>query len=140
MIPGSGRYAGEGDRLPTPVFLVFPYGSAGKESAMRDTWVRSLKIELVGKIPWRRERLPTRVFWPGEVHELYMYSPWSRRESDMTEQLNLYASSCWRFYDLRTCLILTTKLPGETVVQTREAAQEDHGGAGVGTRPPGWAS
>ena len=108
---------------------------------MRDTWVRSLKIELVGKIPWRRERLPTRVFWPGEVHELYMYSPWSRRESDMTEQLNLYASSCcWRFYDLRTCLILTTKLPGETVVQTREAAQEDHGGAGVGTRPPGWAS
>ena len=58
----------------------------------------------------------------------------------MTEQLNLNASSCWRFYDLRTCLILTTKLPGETVVQTREAAQEDRGGAGVGTRPPGWAS
>ena len=22
----------------------------------------------VGKIPWRRERLPTPVFWPGEVH------------------------------------------------------------------------
>ena len=21
-----------------------------------------------GKIPWRRERLPTPVFWPGEVH------------------------------------------------------------------------
>ena len=22
----------------------------------------------VGKIPWRRERLPTPVFWPGESH------------------------------------------------------------------------
>lgn len=33
-------------------------------------------------------------------------------------------------FDLRTCLILTTKLPGETVVQRREAAQEDHGGLG----------
>ena len=30
--------------------------------AMWETWVRSL----VGKIPWRRERLPTPVFWPGE--------------------------------------------------------------------------
>ena len=26
----------------------------------------------VGKIPWRRERLPTPVFWPGEFHGLYM--------------------------------------------------------------------
>jgi len=26
----------------------------------------------VGKIPWRRERLPTLVFWPGEFH-----GPWS---------------------------------------------------------------
>ena len=25
----------------------------------------------VGKIPWRRERLPTAVFWPGEFHGLY---------------------------------------------------------------------
>ena len=28
----------------------------------------------VGNIPWRRERLPTPVFWPGEFHGLY--SPW----------------------------------------------------------------
>ena len=32
-IPGSGRSPGERDRLPTPVFLCFPGGSAGKESA-----------------------------------------------------------------------------------------------------------
>ena len=37
----------------------------------------------VGKIPWRRERLPTSVFWPGEFHGLY--SPWGPKESDMTE-------------------------------------------------------
>ena len=32
-IPGSGRSAGERDRLPTPVFLGFPGGSADKKSA-----------------------------------------------------------------------------------------------------------
>ena len=26
----------------------------------------------VGKMPWRRERLPTPVFWPGEFHGLSM--------------------------------------------------------------------
>ena len=28
----------------------------------------------VGKIPWRRERLPIPVFWPGESHGLYSQS------------------------------------------------------------------
>ena len=37
----------------------------------------------VGKIPWRKERLPTPVFWPGEFHALF--SPWGRIESDTTE-------------------------------------------------------
>ena len=41
----------------------------------------------VGKIPWRRERLPTPVFWPGEFHGLY--SPWGCKESDTTERLSL---------------------------------------------------
>ena len=41
----------------------------------------------VGKIPWRRERLPTPVFWPGEFHRLY--SPWGCKESDTTERLSL---------------------------------------------------
>ena len=40
----------------------------------------------VGKIPWRRDRLPTPVFWPGEFHALY--SPWGHKESDVTEQLS----------------------------------------------------
>ena len=40
----------------------------------------------VGKIRWRRERLPTSVFWLGEFHELY--SPWGHKESDTTEGLS----------------------------------------------------
>ena len=45
-----------------------------------DTWV--------GKIPWRRERLFTPIFWPKEFHGLY--SSWGHKESDMTEQLSLH--------------------------------------------------
>ena len=40
----------------------------------------------VGKIPWRRERLPTPVFWPGEFHG--PYSPWGCKGLDMTERLS----------------------------------------------------
>ena len=32
---------------------------------------------------WRRKRLPTPVFWPGEFYRLY--SPWGCQESDTTE-------------------------------------------------------
>ena len=42
----------------------------------------------VGKIPWRRERVPTPVFWPGEFHGLY--SLWGHKESDTTERLSLF--------------------------------------------------
>ena len=37
----------------------------------------------IGKIPWRRERLPTPVFCPREFHGLYR--SWGCKESDMTE-------------------------------------------------------
>ena len=119
LIPGLGRSPGQGNGYPlqcsglesfmdcivhgvakesdmteqfslalTSVFLGFPGGSAGKESWYLqygrpgfDPWV--------GKIPWRRERLPTPVFWPGEFHGLY--SPWPH-ESDRTEWLSLSLS------------------------------------------------
>ena len=45
----------------------------------------------VGKIPWRREWLPTPVFWCGEFHGLY--SPWGRKDSDTTEWLSLSSLS-----------------------------------------------
>ena len=41
----------------------------------------------VGKIHWRREGLPTPVFWPGEFHGVY--SPWDCKESDVTERPSL---------------------------------------------------
>ena len=44
-----------------------------------DPWVR--------KISWRRERLPTPVFWPGEFHG--PYSPWGYKELDTNERLSL---------------------------------------------------
>ena len=50
---------------------------------MGDIGVRSL----VGKIPWRKERLPTPVFRPGEFHG--QYSSWGHKELDTTERLSL---------------------------------------------------
>ena len=38
----------------------------------------------IGKIPWRRGRIPTPVFWPGEFHGLY--SLWGSRQLDMTDR------------------------------------------------------
>ena len=51
----------------------------------------------VGKILCRRERLPTPVFWPGEVHGLY--SPWGHKDSDTTERL-LLTSTTEDWHDL----------------------------------------
>ena len=47
----------------------------------------------VGKIPWRRKWQSTPVLLPGKSHgqrSLVGYSPWGRKESDMTEGLYLY--------------------------------------------------
>ena len=59
-IPGSGRSTG--GRINYP--LQYSQASLVVKNllAMRKTWV--------GKIPWRRERLPTPVFWPGEFQGL----------------------------------------------------------------------
>ena len=80
-----GKIPWRRDSLPTPIFLGFPCGSAGKESTCN---AGDLGLTPgLGRSPWRRERLPTPVFWPGEFHGLY--SLWSRKESDMNEQLSL---------------------------------------------------
>ena len=42
----------------------------------------------VGKIPWRRESLPTPVFWPGEFHGIY--SPWDHKELNMISTLSFH--------------------------------------------------
>ena len=54
----------------------FLCGSAGKESIC-------CVADLGWEDLWRRERLPTPVFWPREFHGLY--SPWGHKESDVAE-------------------------------------------------------
>ena len=58
--------------------------------AMQETWFDPW----IGKIPWRRERLLTSVFCPGEFHGLYR--PWSRKELDKTERIWTFTSFFWR--------------------------------------------
>ena len=46
---------------------------------------------------WRRKWQPTSVFLPGKFHgqrSLVGYSPWSHKESDMTERLSTHACMC----------------------------------------------
>ena len=77
--------------------------------AVRETWVWSLG----GKIPWRREKLPTPVFWLGEFHALYIVHGLQRVKHNwaiftfILQQLSLdgettvnpyfLLNSCWRF-------------------------------------------
>ena len=43
----------------------------------------------IGKVPWRRERLPTPGFWPGELHGLYVH-----RVTKSQTQLNDFIYVC----------------------------------------------
>ena len=83
-IPGLGRSVGEGIDYP----LQYTWASlvAQLVKNLPECWRPGLD-PWVGNIPWRRERLPTPVFWPREFHGLY--SPWHRKESDTTERLSL---------------------------------------------------
>ena len=110
LIPGLGRSLGEGKGYPLQYFGLdnsmdcIVCGVTKSQTRLRD-WIEpnltaptTLVAQLiksppamwetwVGKIPWRRERLPTLVSWPGEFHRLY--SPQGRKEWDMTERLSL---------------------------------------------------
>ena len=73
-IPGSGRSIGE--RIGYT--LQYSWASLVAQlvknpPAMQETWVQV----------WRRERLSTPIFWPGEFHG--QYSPWDCKELDTTE-------------------------------------------------------
>ena len=66
-IPGSGRSAGEGIGYPLQYAWASLMAQLVKNlPAMQETWVGSLGLEN----PWRRERLPTSLFWLGELHGL----------------------------------------------------------------------
>ena len=87
LIPGSGRSPGEGIGYPLQYSWASLMAQLVKNpSAVQETWVQSLGWE----IPWRRERLLTPVFWPGEFPGLY--SLWGHKKSDMTERVSFSLS------------------------------------------------
>ena len=67
----------------------FPGASAGEESSCNAGDLGSMPG--LGRFPWKRERLPTPVFWPGEFHGLY--SPWGHKELGTIEGLSLLAQT-----------------------------------------------
>ena len=84
-IPGLGRSSGEGIGYPLQYSWTSLVAQLVKNCLQCG---RSGFDPWVGKMPWRRERLPTPVFWPRKFHGLY--SPWGHKESDTMERLSLY--------------------------------------------------
>ena len=84
------------------LILGLPRWDSGEESACQCWWYRRHGFDpWVRKIPWRRKWQPTPVFLPGESHgqrSLVGYSPWGRKESDMTERTHTHKL---RFKDSR---------------------------------------
>ena len=93
LIPGLGRSPGEGKGYPlqysgleNSMDLYSPWGHKESDTTEQLSFfffLASLVAQMVKllpvmpgfdpwvwKIPWRRERLPTLVFWPGEFHGL----------------------------------------------------------------------
>ena len=78
MIPGAGRSAGE-VRVPTPVFLGFSCGSAGKEYACN---VGDLGlIPGLGRSPAEGNSYPLQY---SGLENSMDNSPWGRKELDVT--------------------------------------------------------
>ena len=71
-----------------------PDGVHGKESACPCRRCKRVRFDpWVRKIPWREEWQPSPVFLFGEPPgqgSLVGYSPWGRRESDITQQLSTH--------------------------------------------------
>ena len=85
LIPGLERSPGEGIGYP----LQYSWASLVAQLVKYPPTIRKTCVRpLVGKIPWRREWLPTPVLWPGEFH--WLCSPWGHKELDTTERLSLH--------------------------------------------------
>ena len=88
-----GKIHWRSDRLPTPVFLGFPCGSAGKESACNAGDLGF--IPGLGRSPGEGKGYALQYSGPGEFHGLYC--PWGCKESDTTEWLSLTFPSIGAF-------------------------------------------
>ena len=88
----------------------------------------------VGKIPWRRERLCTPVFWPGEFHGLY--SPFCIVHGVATSWTGL---SDFHFQGSLTGLLIPTSQKkyvnsrGLSICILRELLRKSDGQLGLGT-------
>ena len=83
----GGRFNREG--------IDFPGGSDGKAPVYN--WGDPGLIPGLGRSPWRRKWQSTPGLLPGKSHgqrSLVDYSPWGRKESDMTERLHHMADLC----------------------------------------------
>ena len=98
-----GKIRWRRDRLPTPVFMGFPCGSAGKESAhMQETWVRPLGWE---DPPGEGKGYPLQ--YSGLENSMDWISPRGPKELDTTERLSLYKSSVLTTYYFSKVTIYT---------------------------------
>ena len=71
---------------------------------MAEVSLRSLPICISLKTPWRRERRPTPVFWPGKFHGLY--SLWGHKKSGTTEGFSLHGDNLVTRYKAKHALWL----------------------------------
>ena len=98
LIPGWGRSAGEGIGYPLQYSWASLMAQMAKNPPARwETSVQSLGWE----DPWRREWLPTPVFWPGESHgqwNLAGYSPWGCKGDNWLSLFNLKQNFFHKFF------------------------------------------
>ena len=63
-----------------------------------------------GRIPWRKEWLPTPVFLPGEIHGQRSHNPWDHKELDTIERLTLFS------FPKSTCAPILWGLVGKVMI------------------------
>ena len=74
-------------------WLGFPAGASGEESISQCRRLKRRRFKpWVGKIPWSGKWQPAPIFLPEKSHgqrSLAGYSPWGRKESDMTKHTRI---------------------------------------------------
>ena len=94
------------DRLPTPVFLGFPCGSAGKESACNVGDLSSMPG--LGRSLGEGKGYPLQ--YSGLENCMECVGPWGRKESDRTEWLSLSFMSYIKFEKFLTFILILSLL------------------------------
>ena len=106
LIPRLGKFLWRRHRLCIPVFLGFAGGSDSKESICN---VGDLGyIHGLGRSPGKGHGSPLQYFFLENPHghrSLVGYSPWSRKDSDMTERVSTAEQRLWMNF-VKTGLIL----------------------------------